>query len=137
MDEYENYENYLDENSDSPCVVSKTKTKRKKQNETDHSWTDTDVFDLITAWQQEECLFNSRHKDYHNSTKRNIALQKISMEIQIPAKEVNKKMIGLRSYYGQLKQKVNISKKSWAGTEQVFTSQWQFFDEMDCFLSDT
>ena len=62
-------------------------------------------------WQQEECLYNTQNKDYHNSTKRSRAIERISVEIHVPAKEVTKKMVGLRSYYGQLKQKVNSSKK--------------------------
>ena len=45
-------------------------------------------------------------------------------------------MVGLRSYYRQLKQKVNWSKKSGAGTDKIFQPQWPFYDDMDSFLKD-
>ena len=45
-------------------------------------------------------------------------------------------MVGLRSYYGQLKQKVNSSKKSGAGTDEIFQPQWPFYDDMYSFLKD-
>ena len=47
-----------------------------------------------------------------------------------------KKIVGLRSYYGQLKQKVNSSKKSGAGTDEIFQPLWLFCDDMDIFLKD-
>ena len=62
-------------------------------------------------WQQVECLYNTQNENYHNSTKRSRVIERISVEIRVPAKEVTKKVVGLRSYYGQLKQKVNSSKK--------------------------
>ena len=52
---------YMSEEEQSPQVVS----KRKKSSE--HQWTDSDVRDLIYMWQQEECLYNTQNKDYHNS----------------------------------------------------------------------
>ena len=96
---------YMSEEEQSPQVVS----KRKKSSQ--HQWTDSDVRDLIYMWQQEEWLYNTQNKDYHNSTKRSRAIERLSVEIHVPAKKVTKKMVGLRSYYGQLKQKFNSSKK--------------------------
>ena len=87
-------------------------------------------------WQQEECLYNIRHMDYNNANKLSSALEKTSLELQLPVKEINKKMVGLRSYYGQLKQKINSSKKSGAGTDEIFEPQWSFHDDMDSFLND-
>ena len=121
---------YMSDEEQSPPVPN----KRKKTNE--RQWTDSEVRDLIYMWQQEECLYNTQNKDYHNSTKRNSALERISVEIQVPVKELSKKMVGLRSYYGQLKQKVNSSKKSGAGTDEIFQPQWPFYDDMDSFLKD-
>ena len=87
--------------------------------------------DLIYIWQQEECLYNTQNKDYHSSTKRSRAIERIYVEIHVPAKEVTKKMVGLRSYYGQHKQK-----KKGTGTDQIFQPQWPFYDDMDSFLKD-
>ena len=76
---------YMGEEEQSPQVVS----KRKKSSE--HQCTDSDVRDLIYMWQQEECLYNAQNKNYHNSTKRSRAIERISMEIRVPAKEATKK----------------------------------------------
>ena len=85
---------YMSEEEQSPQVV----TKRKKPSE--HQWTDSDVRDVIYMWQQEECLYNTKNKDYHNSTKQSRSIERISVEIHAPGKDVTKKMVGLRSYYG-------------------------------------
>ena len=45
-------------------------------------------------------------------------------------------MVGLRSSYRQLKQKVNSSKKSRAGTNEIFQSQCPFYDDMGSYLKD-
>ena len=37
---------------------------------------DSGVRDLIYMWQQEECLYNTQIKDYHNSTKRSRAIER-------------------------------------------------------------
>ena len=121
---------YMSDEEQSPAVLN----KQKKASE--YQWTDSDVQDLIYMWQQEECSYNTQNKVYHNSTKRNSALERISVEIHVPVKELSKKMVGLRSYYGQLKQKVNSSKKSGAGTDKIFQPQWPFYDDMDSFLKD-
>ena len=95
----------MSEEEQSRPVVS----KRKKSIE--HQWTDSDVRDIIFMWQNEECLYNTQNKHYHNSTKQSRAIERIPVEIHVPAKEVTKRRGGLRSYYGQLKQKVNSPKK--------------------------
>ena len=121
---------YMSEEKESPQIVS------KRQKSSEHQWTDGDVPDLIYMWQQVECLHNTQNKHYHNSTKRSRAIERISMKIHVLAKEVTKKMVGLRSYYGQFKQKYNSSKKSGAGTDEIFQPQWSFYDDMDSFLKD-
>ena len=112
--------------------VNERSSSKKKSD----GWTDTMVGFLLTEWQFHDCLYNVNHADYHNTRKRNLALEIISTELQLPIKEIQKKMVGLRSYYGQLKQKVRSSIKSGAGSDEVFTPQWPFFNEMDSFLSD-
>ena len=65
-------------------------SKRKKSSE--HQCTDSDVRDLIYMWQQEECLYNTQNKDYHNSTKRSRAIKRIlKSEIIITSNYQNQK----------------------------------------------
>ena len=78
---------YMSVEKQSPQVVS----KRKKSSE--HPWTNSDVRDLIYMWQQEECLYNTQNEDYLNSAKQSGAIERISVEIHVPAKEVTKKWL--------------------------------------------
>ena len=77
-------EDYMNEEEQSPQVVG----KRKKSSE--YQWTDSDVRDLIYMWQQEECLYNTQSKDYHNSTKRSRAIERISVEKHVPVMKITK-----------------------------------------------
>ena len=61
----------MTEEEPSPQVLS----KQKKSSE--YQWMDSDVRALIYLWQQEECLYNTQNKDYHNSTKRSRAIKRI------------------------------------------------------------
>ena len=51
-------------------------------------------------------------------------------------RKLPKKLVGLRSYYGELKQRVNSSKKSGAGTDDFFQPQWSFYHNTGSFLKD-
>jgi len=44
------------------------------------------------------------------------------------------KLANLRSYYSRELKKVNDSKKSGAGTDEVYTSSWSHFEILDKFL---
>ena len=78
---------YMNEEEQSHQVVSEPKKS------SEHQWIDSDVRDLIYMWHQEKCLYNKQNKDYHNSTKRSRAIERISLEILVPAKEVTKKRL--------------------------------------------
>ena len=68
------------ENIESSNEISKAKSKRKKQKEkAKRRLTENEAFNLLCVWLQEECLFNFKHKGYHNTTERNVALQNISI----------------------------------------------------------
>ena len=44
------------------------------------------------------------------------------------------KLANLRSYYTKELKKVNDSKKSGAGTDEVYKSSWSHFESLHCFL---
>ena len=81
-------------------------------------------------------MFDVNHTDYHNANKRSIALNRIVGKVNVPLNEVQKKMVSLRSYYGQLKGKMQASKASGAGADNVFVPQWKYFSDLDTFLCD-
>jgi len=45
-------------------------------------WSDEKVFDLITLYEKNPCLYNMKSKDYHNRGKKRMAVQKIAEELQ-------------------------------------------------------
>ena len=55
--------------------LSKMEAVSKKK-KTD-AWTDEMVSQLIAEWQQNECLYNSDHAEYHNARMQNISLELI------------------------------------------------------------
>ena len=81
-------------------------------------------------------MFDVNHTDYHNANKRSIAVNRIVGKVNVPLNEVQKRMVSLRSYYGQLKGKMQASKASGAGAENVFVTQWKYFSDLDTFLCD-
>ena len=88
---------YMIVEKQSPQVVSKLKKS------SEHQWTNSDVRNLIYMSQQEECLYNTRNEDYLNSAKQSGAIERISVEIHVPAKEVTKKWLW-----------TNLIKKAWS-----------------------
>jgi hypothetical protein len=55
--------------------------------------------------------------------------------ISASVKQIGKKLTELKNYYGAQRRMIESSKTSGAGTDDVFTSNWKFFDSLE-FLSD-
>lgn len=47
---------------------------------------------------------------------------------------MKKKLNSLRTYYNKEKRKVQASKKSGTGTEELYISKWTYYDALDEFL---
>ena len=116
--------------------------KKKKKEKYIFNWRDDVVYYLINKWQEEPVLYNVKNPEYHDMTKRNLALERIwdgisIMEFQpLPTKEQNlEKMNGLRTDFNVQRNKMESSKESGTSTDAVYTPKWQFYDSL-LFLQD-
>lgn len=128
-----------------PTAKRKVQSTRKRgrpasKNEGTRDWTDEETNFLIDLWAQHENLFNTKHRMYFNRDARQKSLTAIeetlnSNEIAATAKQIIKKLTDLKNYYGAQKRMTESSKTSGAGTDEVFSSSWKFYDSLH-FLSD-
>ena len=96
---------------------------------------------MISIWATKEVLVNSKHPLYYNTKERTKAVEEIRDELaergnEFTVKQVNDKMINLRTYYGSQRRQIEASKRHSISPEGVFISRWKFFDSLK-FLSDT
>lgn len=132
----------------SPVVVStitknsKPSKKRghpKKSDDT-RDWEDDEIYSLIELWSQKEHLYNTKHKDYYNRDTRQNSLSLIQFMlagrgIEATVKRILDKLNNLKNYYGGQKRLVENSKTSGARTDEIYESNWKFFQRLH-FLSD-
>ena len=106
---------------------SDSRGKKKKR-----EWSDDEVECLISLWSRFDVLFNAKHPLYFNKDEKNKAITKIQNEMKengmdISVKDIAEKIANLRNYYGAQRRMVEASKKSGAGTNEVYESKWKFF----------
>eukprot|EP00111_Clytia_hemisphaerica_P024069 TCONS_00070967-protein len=104
-------------------------------------WTESDIRELISLWGSKDILVNPKHASYYNTRERTKAIEEIKNDLSergilFTVKQVNDKMINLRTYYGSQRRQIEASKRNAAGPEDIFVSRWKFFDSLR-FLSDT
>ena len=87
--------------------------KKNKKEKDIFNWRDDVVYYLINKWQEEPVLYNVKNPEYHDKSKRNLALEWIwdgisIMEFQpLPTKEqILEKMNGLRTYFNVQRNKM-------------------------------
>jgi len=103
-------------------------------------WEEKEIREMISIWGTKEVLVNSKHPLYYNTKERTRAVEEIRNELaergnEFTFKQVNDKMINLRTYYGSQRRQIEASKRHSISSESVFISRWKFFDSLK-FLSD-
>ena len=102
-----------------------------KQNEKDNT------LEFISMYRNHECLWRVQCKDYSNKNKRNSALDAL-LDIGLYRKlvpgaskaDVLRKINTLRSSFRRELKKINDSKKSGSGTDELYTPSLYYFDEL-------
>lgn len=95
-------------------------------------WSREAVEILIESYRRHEVLYNSKLPAYQNKHQRHTALGDVADSVQrarlnTTPEDVRKKMISLRTHYGQELQKMRGNKKSGSGTVCVYVpSVWWF-----------
>ena len=103
-------------------------------------WDRRETLLLIELYRQNPCLWNIKANVYKNRNKRVADINKITAELQksglcVIASEVRKKIDSIRSQYRRELRKVEKSKKSGVGADDIYTPTLWCFDNL-CFFSD-
>ena len=122
-----------------PNIKAVKKSKKIKPGVT-KEWSHEETLRLIELWESEEVLYNIKHRGYSNKDQRNNGLQRVKEGLEeswivADAKEIGSKLHSLRVYYSAQRGKLENSKKSGSGTDDVKKIKWTFFDKL-AFLND-
>ena len=122
-----------------PNINAVKKSKKIKPGVTTE-WSHEETVRLIELGESEEVLYNIKHRGYCNKDQRNNGLQRVKegleeSRIVADAKEIGSKLHSLRVYYSAQGCKLENSKKSGSGTDDVKKIKWAFFDKL-AFLND-
>ncbi|XP_045778438.1 uncharacterized protein LOC123876274 [Maniola jurtina] len=105
-----------------------------------NKWSLETTIKFIQCYKIHECLWNFSSPDYKNKDKRNAALIAIVNEMNINdfgVTEVKNKIKNLRSTYSQELKKIEDSKKSGAGINNLYVSNIKWLKEMEeVFMND-
>ncbi|XP_047098149.1 uncharacterized protein LOC124798679 [Schistocerca piceifrons] len=99
-------------------------------------WSRQQIVDLIAMYQEEDCLWNVRSKDYKNTLKKHDALAKIATAFSTDKGSVEKKIRSLVVAYRREKRKIIASRPSGSGADTAYDSNWfgyrllQFLDDV-------
>lgn len=98
------------------------------------------IEEFIEIYRSEPCLWRVKSKEYHDREKRDAAYERLviklkELEPDATKKSVVKKINNLRSNVRKEKKKRDMSMKSGASTDNVYTSKLWYLDLFD-FLGD-
>lgn len=91
---------------------------------------------FLECYERHPCLWNPREQDYRNNNVRLAALKSIiqEMRLTLTVEELKSKIKNIRTTYNREASKVSKSKKSGAGTDDLYTPQLIWFSVADRFL---
>ena len=98
-------------------------------------WSRQDTITLIDIYKSHECLWNVRCSNYKNRDKRAAAIRDIAQTISRSVNDVKKKLDSLRNQHQRELRLMCTSKKSGAGSDEIYTPKLWCFDILS-FLND-
>lgn len=101
-------------------------------------WSSETTIKFVQELRTHECLWNVKREVYKNKQMRESAYRKIVEAMNIVGfnvPEVKTKIRNLKSTYFQEKRKIEKSKASGSGSENVYKPNIKWFDEMDTLLN--
>ena len=107
---------------------------------TNLQWSKEQTKLIIDMYRQKPCLWNIKSYDYKDRTKRAVALTTITREMQkkhasVTIADVKKKLETLRNQHRREMRQIENSRKSGAGTDDVYSPKLWCFDDLS-FLID-
>lgn len=98
-------------------------------------WTSEQNVKFMKLYKDQTNLWNCLDPTYKNRVLRKASLEHIRMELGlIDTNEVTKKIKNLRSTYNQEILKIEKSKKSRSGTDEIYKPSIKWFDSMDYIM---
>lgn len=104
-------------------------------------WSVDNITAFLECYEKHELLWNIRHVDYVNKQKRESAIMKLKVElgelgVQVPDLGFLRARIkAIKATYRNEVLKINESKKSGAGTDEVYVPKLPWFSTADRFMS--
>ena len=100
---------------------------KKKKTDDDKQWSTDEVEMLIRLWQENEELYRVDHPQYLDRGRKSLVLSQIAEQLSTSVVEVQNKMRGLQTYYGQLRR----ASKGHSGSAMKKKIRWAFYDSMN------
>lgn len=96
--------------------------------------------DFIAIYESETCLWKLKSKEYHDRTKRSVAIKRLLLKLKESkpsaiVADVKSKINSLRTCYKREKKKVEDSLKSGSGTDEVYNPKLWYYGLMS-FIDD-
>jgi len=116
-------------------TIKKVRGRPKKIQEEARKWSDEETFVFIELWSSHDILFNPRNPRYHIRDENAKALEAVRTElhnkgIDVSVKQIQNKFLSLKSYFSRERGKINASRKSGAGADEVYDCKWKFFKQL-------
>ena len=105
-------------------LIVQQKQKREKAKSTPKAWVWTHD-ETMRLWASEEVLYKSSHADYRDKTKKQNAIERISIAMDTEespapsAHDISLKITNLKTYYCSTKAKYESAMKSGAGVDDI------------------
>ena len=120
----------LEEKTPTSKQTQKSQTKSKKSKEDARRWSNQKTESLISLWSERSVLYDARHPKYFNQNERDKLLSEMAEKLNIPTRDILAKMDNLRSYYSKQNGMIVSSKKSGAGSNQIYKPKWMWFEQL-------
>jgi len=98
-------------------------------------WSNEKVLNLIELYRDRPVLWDCRLKEYKDRNKKMDAILEIAVSFGVEKEEIERKIKNLVCHLSRELKKERDSKKSGAGSDQVYKSKWFCYDSM-LFLKD-
>ncbi|XP_055378370.1 uncharacterized protein LOC129610067 [Condylostylus longicornis] len=100
---------------------------KTKKNETSFVWTQEKIIDLISQYQNNECLWNVLTEDYKSREKRDIAISSICSSLNITREQFSKKIHNLRNQFNYEAKKVSQRNDN---VKNSYRSKWEYYEKL-------
>ncbi|EFA00959.2 uncharacterized protein LOC103314973 [Tribolium castaneum] len=100
------------------------------------TWTRKEIFSLISQWESRPELWDVKHRDFRNKTKKQKLLADLAARFNTDDIEINRKLHNLRTQFHQELRKIARRQSQAPDANGTFQSSWEFFNVMGFIRGD-